>query len=228
MHASLYYEYGMMLCINNKVRSQASDISRTPLGGGDSTDQTSQANLRKLNFTKFLYQLAYSQVLLQHLNKLYLKIFWLDCYFLRMPLFVSRTNVFHGWWEIITWSYYVILRATKGCYRCWCLLVLVLLSLQTESLVPIHPLHRSHVLREKYKYKYTHIQIQIQRHIQIQIQRQMQSWIQRKPKYKKQMRRHIQIQRQIKRQIKRHQSLIICKQKSKLRSRLGLGLEVKV
>jgi hypothetical protein len=45
------------------------DISRTPLGGGDSTDQTSQANLRKLNFNNTLYQLAYSQVLLQHLNK---------------------------------------------------------------------------------------------------------------------------------------------------------------
>jgi hypothetical protein len=43
-------------------------ISRTPLGGGDSTDRTSQANLRKLNFTNTLYQLAYSLVLLQHLN----------------------------------------------------------------------------------------------------------------------------------------------------------------
>ena len=49
-------------------RSNASDISRTPLGGGDSTDQTSQANLRKLNFTNTLYLLAYSQELLQHLN----------------------------------------------------------------------------------------------------------------------------------------------------------------
>ncbi len=29
-----------------------------PLGGGDSTDQTSQANLRTLNFTNTLYQLA--------------------------------------------------------------------------------------------------------------------------------------------------------------------------
>jgi hypothetical protein len=50
------------------VRPQASDISRTPLWGGDSTDQTSQANLRKLNFTNTFHQLAYSQVLLQHLN----------------------------------------------------------------------------------------------------------------------------------------------------------------
>jgi hypothetical protein len=58
------------MCIQvNKVRSQGSDISRTPLGGGDSTDRTSQANLRKLNFTNTLYQLAYSQVLLQHLNR---------------------------------------------------------------------------------------------------------------------------------------------------------------
>jgi hypothetical protein len=49
---------------------KASDISRPPLGVGDSTDQTSQANLRKLNFTNTLYQLAYSQalLLLQHLN----------------------------------------------------------------------------------------------------------------------------------------------------------------
>ncbi len=36
--------------------------------GGDFTDQTSQPNLRNLNFTNTLYQLAYSQVLLQHLN----------------------------------------------------------------------------------------------------------------------------------------------------------------
>ncbi len=52
----------------NKVRSPASDISRTPLGGGDSTDRPHNANLRKLNFTHTLYQLAYSLVLLQHLN----------------------------------------------------------------------------------------------------------------------------------------------------------------
>ncbi len=57
------------MCIQvHKVRSQASDMSRTPLGGGNSTDRTSQANLRKLNFTNILYQLEYSQVLLQHLN----------------------------------------------------------------------------------------------------------------------------------------------------------------
>ncbi len=59
------------MCIQvNKVRSQASDISRTPLGGGNSTDRISQANLRKPNFTNTntLYQLAYPQVLLQHLN----------------------------------------------------------------------------------------------------------------------------------------------------------------
>jgi hypothetical protein len=56
---------GLEMCIQvNKVRSQASDISRAPLGGGDSTDRTSQANLRKLSFTNTLYQLAYSQVLL--------------------------------------------------------------------------------------------------------------------------------------------------------------------
>ena len=47
---------------------KASDISRPPLGVGDSTDQTSQGNLRKLSFTNTLYQLAYSLVLLQHLN----------------------------------------------------------------------------------------------------------------------------------------------------------------
>jgi hypothetical protein len=54
---------------------KANDIShfpRPPLEVGDSklTDQTSQANLRKLNFTNTntLYQLAYSQVLLQHLD----------------------------------------------------------------------------------------------------------------------------------------------------------------
>ena len=37
-----------------------------------STDQTSQANLRKLNFTNTLYQLAlaYYQVLLQQLNSI--------------------------------------------------------------------------------------------------------------------------------------------------------------
>jgi hypothetical protein len=52
-----------------KVRSQARRISRAPLPVGDSTDRTSQANLRKLNFTNILYQLAYSLVLLQHLNK---------------------------------------------------------------------------------------------------------------------------------------------------------------
>jgi hypothetical protein len=57
------------MCVQvNKVRSQASDISSTPLGGGDSSDRTSQTNLPKLNFTNTLYQLAYSQVLLQHLN----------------------------------------------------------------------------------------------------------------------------------------------------------------
>jgi hypothetical protein len=57
------------MCIQvTKVRSQASDISRPPLADGDSTDRTSQTNLRKLNFTNTLGQLAYSQVLLQHLN----------------------------------------------------------------------------------------------------------------------------------------------------------------
>ncbi len=57
------------MCIQvNKVRSQASDIFRTPLGGGDSTDRTSHVNLRKLNFTITLYQLTYSLVLLQHLS----------------------------------------------------------------------------------------------------------------------------------------------------------------
>ena len=35
-----------------------------PTRGGDSTDQTSQPNLRNLNFTNTLYQLAYYQVLL--------------------------------------------------------------------------------------------------------------------------------------------------------------------
>jgi hypothetical protein len=54
-----------------KVRSQARKISRAPLGVGDPTDQTSQANLRKLNFTNTLYQIAYYQVLLQHLNIVY-------------------------------------------------------------------------------------------------------------------------------------------------------------
>ncbi len=44
------------------------DISRPPLGVGDSTGQASRANLRKLKFTNTLYQLAYSQVLLQHFN----------------------------------------------------------------------------------------------------------------------------------------------------------------
>ncbi len=59
-----------MLIQVNKVRSKASDISRPPLGGGGSTDRTSQVNLRKLNFTNTLYQLAYSQsqVVLQYLN----------------------------------------------------------------------------------------------------------------------------------------------------------------
>jgi hypothetical protein len=52
------------MCIQvTKVRSQASDISRPTLGDGDSTDRTSQANLRKLNFTNTLYQLTYSLVL---------------------------------------------------------------------------------------------------------------------------------------------------------------------
>ncbi len=57
-----------MYILVTKVRSQARKISRAPLGVGDSTDQTSQANLRKLNFTNTIYQLAYYQVLLQHLN----------------------------------------------------------------------------------------------------------------------------------------------------------------
>ncbi len=52
------------MCIQvTKVRSQASDISRPSLGDGDSTDRTSQSNLRKLNFTNTLYQLAYSSVI---------------------------------------------------------------------------------------------------------------------------------------------------------------------
>jgi hypothetical protein len=57
-----------MYILVTKVRSQARRISRALLGVGDSTDQTSQANLRTLNFTNTLYQLAYSQVLLQHFN----------------------------------------------------------------------------------------------------------------------------------------------------------------
>jgi hypothetical protein len=52
-----------ILILVNKVRSQTSDISRTPLGGGDSTDRPHNAYLRKLNFTNTLYQLAYSLVL---------------------------------------------------------------------------------------------------------------------------------------------------------------------
>jgi hypothetical protein len=41
------------------VQIKASDISRPPLGVGDSTNQASQANLRKLNISNTLYQLAY-------------------------------------------------------------------------------------------------------------------------------------------------------------------------
>ncbi len=47
----------------------STDIARTPLGGGDVTDQTSQTNLCEIRFTNTHYQLAYSQVLLQHLNR---------------------------------------------------------------------------------------------------------------------------------------------------------------
>jgi hypothetical protein len=58
-----------MYILVSKVTLQARRISRAPLGVGDSNNRTSQANLRKLNFTNKLYQLAYyHQVLLQHLN----------------------------------------------------------------------------------------------------------------------------------------------------------------
>jgi hypothetical protein len=59
-----------MYTLVTKVRSQARRISRASIGVGDSTDRTSQADLRKLNFTNTLYQLAYYQVLLQHLNSI--------------------------------------------------------------------------------------------------------------------------------------------------------------
>jgi hypothetical protein len=54
-------------------------IFPAPHSGGDSTDQTSQPNLRNLNFTNTLYPLAFYQVLLQHLNAKY-------------PLYFGRKN----------------------------------------------------------------------------------------------------------------------------------------
>jgi hypothetical protein len=63
------------------------------LGGGDSTDRTSQANLRKLNFTKPLYQLAYSQVLLQHLNRVSVSVRHIYIYILIYKLKVKTLHI---------------------------------------------------------------------------------------------------------------------------------------
>jgi hypothetical protein len=58
-----------MYILATKVRSQLGEFPEPHSGVGDSTDRTLQANLRKLNFTNTLYQLAYSLLLLQHLTR---------------------------------------------------------------------------------------------------------------------------------------------------------------